>query len=52
VRKLAGQYHDSDISGRLGALSDGEMTVFSLIAAGQDVGRIAKELGISRQQYN
>ena len=49
VRKLAGQYRDSDMSGRLGALSDREMAVFSLIAGGQGIGRIAKELGISRK---
>jgi DNA-binding NarL/FixJ family response regulator len=33
----------------LGALSDRELAVFSLIAYGRGVGRIAKELGISRK---
>jgi len=33
----------------LEALSDRELTVFSLIADGRGVGRIAKELGISRK---
>ena len=33
----------------LGALSDREMAVFSLIGAGHGVGQIAKELGISRK---
>jgi DNA-binding NarL/FixJ family response regulator len=49
VYRLAGQHRNSDVADRLGALSDREMAVFSLIAAGQGTGRIAKELGISRK---
>lgn len=48
VHKLAGQ-HRNDASDRLGALSNREMAVFSLIAVGQGIGRIAQELGISRK---
>jgi DNA-binding NarL/FixJ family response regulator len=46
VHKLAGR---DSIPCRLDALSDRELTIFSLIADGRGVGRIAKELGISRK---
>ena len=49
VHKLAGQHRNGDASDRLGALSNREMAVFALIAAGQGIGRIAQELGISRK---
>jgi DNA-binding NarL/FixJ family response regulator len=49
VHKLAGQHRRSDVSDRLGRLSDREMAVFSLIAASAGIGRIAAELGISRK---
>lgn len=46
VKKFA---HREDLPQGLGALSDRELAVFSLIAAEQGVGHIAKELGISRK---
>jgi DNA-binding NarL/FixJ family response regulator len=49
VHKLAGQHRNGDASDRLGALSNREMAVFSLIATGQGIGRIAQQLGISRK---
>jgi DNA-binding NarL/FixJ family response regulator len=47
VRKLIGR--DRRFPDQLDALSDRELAVFSLIAAGRGVGRIAKELGVSRK---
>ena len=49
VHKLAGQHRSNDTSYVLSALSDREMAVFSLIADGEGIGRIAQELGISRK---
>ena len=46
MRKFAG---DRNLATGLDVLSDREITVFSLIAAGHGVGQIAKELGISRK---
>lgn len=46
VRKLAGR---NSIPHRLDVLSDRELAIFSLIADGRGVGRIAKELRISRK---
>jgi len=46
VRKLAGR---NSIPDRLDVLSDRELAIFSLIADGRGVGRIAKELGIGRK---
>jgi DNA-binding NarL/FixJ family response regulator len=41
--------HRGKLRQGLDFLSDRELAVFALIAAGQGVGRIAKELGISRK---
>src|SRR5205807_5454383 len=46
MRKLAG---DRKLPHGLDLLSDREMAVFSLIAAGHGCGQIAKELGVSRK---
>ena len=46
MRKLAG---DRNLPHGLDVLSDREMAVFALLAAGHGVGQIAKELGISRK---
>lgn len=46
MRKFAG---GRDLPHDLDVLSDREMAVFALIAAGHGVGQIAKELGISRK---
>ncbi len=46
MHKFAG---DRKVPHGLGVLSDREMAVFSLIAAGHGCGQIAKELGISRK---
>ena len=46
LRKLAGR---SSVPNQLDVLSDRELTIFSFIADGRGVGRIAKELGISRK---
>jgi len=47
VQKFGGR--ERSVPRGLGALSDRETTVFSLIAAGHGAGQIAKELGISRK---
>jgi DNA-binding NarL/FixJ family response regulator len=49
VHRLAGQHRNGDVADRLSALSDREIAVFSLIAEGEGIGRIAQELGISRK---
>ena len=46
VQKFARRDHFPE---GLDVLSDRELSVFSLIAAGQGVGRIAKDLGVSRK---
>jgi two-component system response regulator NreC len=46
MRKFAG---DRNLPAGLDVLSDREMAVFALIAAGHGTGQIAKELGISRK---
>jgi two-component system invasion response regulator UvrY len=49
VHRLAGQHRNGDVADRLSALSDRKIAVFSLIAEGEGIGRIAQELGISRK---
>ena len=46
VHKFA---HRESLPGGVGLLSDRELAVFAMIAAGQGVGRIAKKLGLSRK---
>jgi DNA-binding NarL/FixJ family response regulator len=47
IQRFAGR--GRDIPGDLDVLSDRELTVFSLIAAGKGCGQIAREIGISRK---
>jgi DNA-binding NarL/FixJ family response regulator len=47
MRKFGGR--DRNVQHALDALSDREVVIFSLIAAGHGTGQIAKELGISRK---